>query len=191
MALKLVTPPAAEPITLTEAKAHLRVDIPDDDTLINSLIVSARQYAEMVTRRALITQTWRLLLDEFPTENTIYIPLPPLSAVSSVTYYDLNNTQQTMPSADYIVDTDSQPGRIVLADGKNWPAIYNRPNAVSIQFDAGYGTAANVPQPIKQAMLLMIGHWYENREAVAAGGLSPLPFAVDALLAPYRVWRFG
>lgn len=192
MALSLVTAPAAEPITLAEAKAHLRVDITDDDSLITALITAARQHVEVITRRQLITATWDLTLDTWPDGDTILVPLPPLQSVTSITYKDSAGTVYTLPTIDYIVDTAEEPGRVVLAYGKTWPSTTLYPaGAITVRFTAGYGAAAAVPQAIKQALLLMIGHWYENREAVAGGTVQrEVPFAVEALLWPYRVLRW-
>lgn len=190
MALVLVTAPAVEPITLTEAKSHLRVDITDDDALITALIIAAREYCEGFQNRACITQTWDLWLDSFPSEDYIRIPLPPLQSVASVKYYGTDNAEYTMAAADYFVDNKSEPGRLVLAYGKSWPSVALRPaNGVVVRFVAGYGgTAANVPQKVKQAMLLLIGHWYANREAVLTGSISKeIEFAVNSLLWLGRV----
>lgn len=189
MALKLITPPAEEPITLQEAKLHLRVDSNDDDTLITSLITSAREYCEDFLNRALITQTWDLTLDDWPDEDYIKVPLPPLQSVTSVTYYDTDNNATVMDAADYFVDDQSEPGRVHLAYGESWPSTTLRPaNGVVVRFVAGYGNAANVPQKIKQAMLMLIGHWYENREASVTGTVSrEVEFAVNSLLWLDRV----
>jgi len=192
MALVQVTAPTVEPVSLTEAKVHLRVDITDDDSLIAALIVAARQYVEVLTRRQLITATWDLVLDTWPDGDTILVPLPPLQSVTSITYKDSADTVYTMPAMDYIVDTAEEPGRIVLAYGKTWPSTILYPvGAITIRFTAGYGDALAVPQAIKQAILLLVGHWYENREATIGGTMQhELPFAVEALLWPYRILRW-
>lgn len=192
MALTLVTAPAAEPITLVEAKAHLRVDIADDDSLITALITAARQHVEVITRRALITQTWDLTLDTWPDGGAILMPLPPLQSVTSITYKDSAGTVYTMPATDYIVDKAEEPGRIVLAYGKTWPSVTLYPaGAITVRFTAGYGAASAVPQAIKQAILLLVGHWYESREAVVGGAVQrEIPFAVEALLWSFRVLRW-
>lgn len=190
--LRLVTAPAEEPIALATAKTHLRVDATDDDALITSLIVAARQYAEAVMRRQLVTATWDLALDAWPVGDTITVPLPTLQSVASIKYKDSAGTEATMAATDYIVDTMQEPGRVVLAYGKSWPSVTLYPvSAVTVRFTAGYGAAATVPEAIRQAALLLIGHWYENREAVNVGNVvTPIPMAVDALLAPYRVLRW-
>jgi uncharacterized phiE125 gp8 family phage protein len=186
MALTLVTAPAVEPISSAEAKLHLRVDISDDDNLITALIQTAREVAEDISRRALITQTWKLILDEFPKGDEIAIPLPPLQSVTSITYKDQDGTASTFSSDDYIVNTDTEPGKVVLAYGASWPSTTLYPTgAITVQFKAGFGDAStDVPEKYRQAMLLLIGHWYENREAIATTGAVPkeVPFGVEALL---------
>lgn len=194
MSLTIVTPPAEEPVTLTEAKNHLRVDLTDDDSLISALIVAAREHAEAITRRAFITQTLKLSLDAFPANNgPIYVPMPPLQSVNSLKYFDTDGMEQTLTEGtDFLVDNESEPGRITPAPDTGWPVTQNRPNAVSVEFVAGFGDASKVPQGIKQAILLMVGHWYENREAVTMQGnnAGELPMAVDSLLMMHRIWRF-
>jgi len=191
MITKLVTAPAVEPVTLAEAKAHLRVDITDDDTLISSLITSARQYIERAIRRALVTQTWRASIDEFPASGEIVLPKPPLQSVTSIQYTDINDSTSTIASSTYTVDTDSEPGRIVLKYGQSWPSTsLANTNPVQVTFVAGYGAAADVPAHFKQAILLLAGHWYENREAIAVTGAIPkeMPLAVSSLIGLDRVW---
>ncbi len=265
MALSPVTAPTAEPITLSEAKTHLRVDVTDDDTLITALITAARQYAETFQRRVYITQTWELILDAWPDGDKIEVPLPPLQSVASIKYYGTDNAEYTMPATDYFVDTKNSPGRIALAYGKAWPTLTLRPaNGIVVRFVAGYGTpftvdtatdtltavghtlangdkvrlsnsggalpaglSANtdyyvinastntlqlsatsggaaiditgtgtgthflgaVPQKVRQAILLLVAHWYETREPVAVGKLvAQVPMTVDALLWQDRVF---
>lgn len=192
MPLKLITPPTTEPVSLAEAKAHLRVDGADEDALIDGLITAARQHAEVFTRRAFITQTWELVLDGWPNKESIEIPLPPLRSIVSVTYTDMDGVNTLWDAANYIVDTDSEPGRLVLDYEKTWPAVTLQPaGGIRIRFEAGYGGSADVPQAIKQAMLLHIGFLYEQREAVTVGNIvNRLPLAYDALLWPYRVFSF-
>jgi uncharacterized phiE125 gp8 family phage protein len=185
MRLKLATAPASEPVTLAEAKAHLRVDISDDDTLIDGLIASARRYFEEAARRALITQTWRLSLDGWPSGDEIELPRPPLQSVTSVIYKDQDGNATTWAAANYIVDTDSEPGRIVLAYGQSWPTGVLYPaNPIQITYKAGYGDAgSSVPTQMKQAILLLIGHYYENREDTIAGTtIKAIPLGVHSLI---------
>src|SRR5690554_6904374 len=129
-ALVRVTQPAEEPVTLVEAKTHLRVDATDEDALISSLIASAREHVEAFQLRALVTQTWRLSLDRFPRGRVIRLPRPPLQSVTSITYTDPGGAQQTLSNTLYDVDTDSEPGRIVLKDDADWPDTADVPRAV-------------------------------------------------------------
>lgn len=197
MALKIYTAPAVEPISSTEAKLHCKVDGSADDTLIAGLIIAAREYCESYQNRAYCSQVWDLWLDDWPAGDAIQIPKPPLISVTHVKYYDTANAEATMAVADYFVDAVSEPGRLVLADGKSWPTTTLRPaNGVNLRFTAGYpvgGTEetpdydANVPQRVKQAMLLLIGHWYEQREAATKDVSNEVAFAVKALLNLDRV----
>lgn len=189
MSLVLDTPPASEPITTAEAKSHLRVDISDDDTLIDSLVTAARVHVENITRRQLITATWVESFDCFPDNRycPIYLSKPPLASVSSIEYVDTDGNTTTWSSSNYRVDTASQPGRITPAYNEDWPTdVRDVTNAVSITYVAGYGSATDVPGPIRSAILLLVAHWYENREAVVIGAtVKELPIAVDHLLSDY------
>lgn len=188
--LAVVTPPAEEPLTLAEAKAHLRVDGSDQDPLIAALIGVAREHAEAITRRALVTQTLRLTLDCFAGWD-IELPRAPLRSVTSIQYVDTDGATQTLSSAIYRVDAAAEPGRITPAFGEVWPATRAVTGAVIITFVAGFGAAAAVPQTIKQAMLLAIGHWYEHAEEVITGTIvASTPMGFDALLWPNRVFGF-
>jgi uncharacterized phiE125 gp8 family phage protein len=199
MPLRLVIPPASEPVSLDEAKAHLRVDGNYDDGLIGNLITSARKYLDGkdgILGRALVSQTWELVLDTWPTSgcgfaaNAVQIPLPPLTGITSVKYFDTDGNEQTFSSANYTIDAVSEPGWIVLDQGVSWPALLNAANVITIRFTAGYAT---VPEPISQAILLLIGHWYANRENVLTGfraAAIDVPYTVDALSAPYRLVSF-
>src|SRR5690242_19466185 len=128
--LVLVTPPAVESITLPQAKNHLRVDVTDDDALITTYITAAREACEAFIHGCLVSQTWRVSLDAFPDGRTdpIEIPLEPLESVVSVKWYDQNNNATTLNawsngSGDYILDTDSEPGRLVLPPNQVWPGV--------------------------------------------------------------------
>ena len=191
MLYTLTTPPTVEPVTLNEVKSHLRLESSDsiysaETDLLTALIKIAREQAEHHTRRAFLTQTWTVHLDGWPVKDEIYLPFPPLISVTHVKHTDNDGVQSTF--TDYSIDTGT-PGRIVLDDGETWPTATLRPRSpIEIQFVAGYGaTAAFVPLSIKQAILLMIGHLYENRERTVMGvAINEVPFAVDSLLASYR-----
>ena len=214
MALKLITPPTSEPVSLQEAKTHLRVDYSDQDIEISSLISAARSYCEQFQHRAYVSQQWQLVLDSFPDgrppsslyalyshapvsyrdfKDHIIIPLAPVISIDSVKYYLTDNTEMTMtPSTQYFVDNVSEPGRICLPYMVPWPMTVLRPeNGVIINFTAGYSPVTACPflPQLKAAILLMIGHLYEHREEVTSGAmLSNIPTGVEALLWPNRVF---
>ena len=185
---KVITPPAVEPITTAQAKAQMRVDISDDDTLIERLIKAARVFVETNTRRGLIEQIVEIQLDEFPSDGALPLHvIAPLISVESVSYYDADDTDQTLASSSYYVDDVREPGAIYLAAGEFWPTTTARPDAVRVLVKIGYGaTADTVPDDLVHAMFMLVAHWYENRETVVVG-VTPaeVPFAVNALMGPY------
>lgn len=193
MPLKLITAPAVEPVVLADARAALGLDEVDAtlDANLTRRCTTARQWAEDFTGRALINQTWELVLDGFP-GNEIELLKAPLVSVTSVKYLDTSGVEQTLATSSYVVDTDSDPGRVYLAYGESWPSTRDIQNAVRIRFVAGYGTAAsNVPNPIKDAILIAIGHWTNYQASDEYGvTMTRVPFAAENLLAPYRVLRF-
>lgn len=188
---RITTQPADEPITLAQAKIHLRVDHTADDDLIGALIVAAREYCEDVLGRALIAQTLEGVLDGEPGD-VIELPRPPLISVQSIKFYDEDDVATIVDPAEYLVDRTSERGRIVLNAEGEWPDVNLRPaNSVVIEFSAGYGDAAeDVPAKFRQAMLLLIGHWYTHREEVAVGSGQALqvPMSAAALLQVDRVF---
>ena len=159
-----------------------------EDNLLNMLITSAREYCENYTRRAFATQTLEGYLDCFPSD-VIEIPNPPLQSVTSIKYTDSDSTETTLTEdTDYIVDTDSNIGRIVLPYGESYPSFTPYTvNPIKIRYITGYYASNLIPKALKQAMLLLIGHWYLNREAVAPNMTTEIKFAVQALLSMYRV----
>lgn len=188
MALKRIAPPGSEPISLAEAKAHLRVDIDDDDALITGLIVAAREQAEHRTGRALITQVWELALDDFP-EAEIELPRVPASSIVSVKYMDTSNLEQIVSSGSYGLDNYGIQHWIIPADGFSWPSTNGGANNVRVQFVAGYGVPSEVPESIKAWIKLAIGTWYDRRAAAAELQSYELPqHFVDGLLDPYRTY---
>ena len=192
MALILITPPTIEPVTLNEAKLALRVDIDDDDTLIEFYISAARSWVEEVCRPrlALITQTWKYVADEFPSSDTLELLVYPLISVTAVTYTDENGVTTTIPSANYVVDAISEPGRIRLKSTASWPsATLQVVNGFAVTFTAGFGAAPAAVRPeLRQVIQLLVAHQYENREPIIATGAMPksLEFSVMALLSPWR-----
>jgi len=195
MGLSLITAPASEPITLVEAKAHLRVDISDDDTLINSAITGARQWAEGITRRGFVAQTWDYTLAAFPAWE-IALPLQPVSSVSYVHYVTEAGVTTSFASSaspevpKWTLTTDGPRAMVFPNYNLEWPATRNHGNAITIRFVVGYTT---MPEDIKKALLLLVAHQYEMREPYVVGQgtmVSPVPLTVDALLSPYMLRGF-
>lgn len=190
--IAVVTPAAAEPITLSDAKAHLRVDHNDEDTLIDGLIAAARRYAEGYTRRALAAQVVDVFYDGFPACSPFDLPMPPVQSIDEVAYMAPSDDEETTLEADtYVVDTDAQPARVGLAASASWPATDDRIKTVRIRLTVGPGEGEGIPETIRQAMLLLIGHWYENREEVTLGErAAPVstPRTVSALLAMETIY---
>lgn len=217
MGLSLVTAPASEPVSRTEAKAHLRVDHTSDDTLIDALIVLARQYVEEETNRALFTQTWDWFLDDFPPPNgtekqvtdllnlygydyprfsIIELPKPPLQSITWVKYAHPTTGAMTalVNATDYEYETASERGRLCPVYAKQWPTVKTQLNAVNIRFICGWTDtgASLIPKALKHAMLLLIGAYYEHREAIVMGKdvrELPVPFTVKALCHQHMSWR--
>ncbi len=161
MTLRLITPPAVEPVTLAEAKLFLRVDTTADDALITSLIKAARQKGEELSRRAFLTQTWDLVESQWPANLIFKIPRPPLQSVTSVTYIDYY--QASALWTDYKFDINSEPGRVIL---RSVPGVsLLDAGGILVRFVAGYGDAADdVPENLKTAVKALVGYWYENRQ---------------------------
>ena len=184
------TGPAVEPLTVAEAKLHLRVDISDDDAYIGTLITAAREWVEAYLDRTLITTQLILRAAEFPTEE-LELARPPMVASGTatavvITYTLADTTTATLSTALYRVDRTSTPGNVAPIINGTWPSdVIEDANAVAVTYWAGYGpTSASVPATIRHAMLMLIGHWYESRSTVLVGVTSkPLEFAVESLLA--------
>jgi uncharacterized phiE125 gp8 family phage protein len=196
MRLKLIAPPEVEPVTLDEVKAHLRITHDLEDDLLTSLIATARQKLDGprgLLGRCLITQQWKATLDGFSRE--IVFPFAPVSAVSAITYRDPAGIEQTLAANAYVVSGlgDDELGSIGPVRGKSWPFIPYFPGSVSITFTAGYGDGPeDVPEPVRTAIKMLVGHLYENREAVTfgSGSMIETPIGWHDLVADYRIRGF-
>lgn len=142
-----------------------------EDIQIQNMITVARRNVEALTNRVLITQTWDMEMDRFPSIDVIKMPLPPLQSITSINYYDTDGVESTFSNTLYQVDTLSFQGRIGLHDGEEWPTETLRTlNGVIIRFVAGYGSnTTDVPEEFRQAIMMLVGHYYENREITASG----------------------
>jgi uncharacterized phiE125 gp8 family phage protein len=200
MAKRLITPPAEPPVSIEYVKTKLRIDHDDSDDDLAAYIASATDLAQEFLGRALVTQTWELLLDEFP-EHEIAIPMPPLQSVESVKYDNEDGDETTIAAADYTVDSSSGsagaegPGWVVPNVDVEWPTPIEAINAVRVRFVAGYAPSAespenlteNIPAAIKQAIVLCVKYWYDGEMDIDE--LQGLPTGVEPLLRKYRVLR--
>ena len=186
--LNRITAPAATPVSLSELKAHLRIEHSADDTLLGALLATA--VAEIdgrdgYLRRAIVTQTWETFYSRFPACRRIVLPMPPLRSVAFIKYYDGANVEQTFDAANYEVVNEGVDGYIMLQANASWPATYEREKAVTARFECGYGDAAATPANIKHAILLRCGELYHYRgDGEGSPALSP---SVKSLLNPSRL----
>jgi hypothetical protein len=194
-----------QPITLAEAKLHLRLEIPDDDSLVAALVAAAALRASAELRQTLLLTTFDWYLDLFPSggggyfnrqirqqglnpqwlpngQAILYVPNPPLVSVTSVNYYDSTGNLATVDPTSYWVSTGIG-SRIQPLIGRVWPVVRPQIDGVVVRYTSGVANASLVPDNVKAAMKLMIGHWYEHREEVADFQLMTVPNAVDALLS--------
>jgi uncharacterized phiE125 gp8 family phage protein len=180
-----LTEPATEPLSYSDVKAYLRLNDDSEQEFVTSLITVARQIVESQIWRPLISQTWAMQFDYSEIGTNIYnINKAPLLSVTDVKYYDEDNTLQTLAASQYEVDIYGSPARFRLI---NVPKLKDRMNAMQLNFTCGYTNAAAVPSPIKQAMYLIIGHLYENRQDVVTGTqVHQIPDSSKYLLEPYR-----
>lgn len=190
MQLKIHTEPAQEPITATEAKEFARIDTTVEDLVIEGLIKAARIHAEAYTRRQFVTATWNAWLDGWPGKNYIELPLGRLQSVVSVVYTDSDAVAATLvPNTEYLVDTNSEKGKIFLPYGETWPSFTPFPvNAIAIRFICGFGDRSAVPMAIKTAIKMIFADMYGNREAQTTDVIYENKMS-EKLLAPYKFWR--
>ncbi|MBV1702643.1 MAG: head-tail connector protein [Hyphomicrobiales bacterium] len=183
-----LSPPVTEPLQLADVKAWLKIDFADDDAMIAALIPAARMVVETHTRRKLLTQTWRLVLDHWPQDNMVILPLAPFQSIAAITVFDASNQGQSLSASLYFLDNSPDAARMLFAIAP--PAPQRQIAGINIDVVAGYGAGADsVPQPILQAMRMLIAHWYEDRGDGASVSGARLPAVVAALLDPFRIMR--
>ena len=186
--LSINTAATSDPVTTAEAKTHLAIDDDYYDTFVGSLISAATGHVENMTNRQIMSATYDLKVDRFPSgRRRLFIPKGQLTSVTSVTYTDTNGDSQTFSSSDYSVVTDQEPGFIEPVYDKVWPAARLQAETVAVRFVAGYASASDVPDGIKQAILLTVGHWFANREAVSNGSFTEVPMAVESLANQFKI----
>lgn len=185
-----------EVLTLEEMKDHLRIGYGEtaEDELLKGLRKAAQEHVENYTNRKLSPAKWKVYFDQWPSGDSFEIPYPPLRSIPStgLKYTMSSGGSTTFSSTAWASDTVSTPGRLVLDYNDEWPteSLHNR-NPIEITVLCGYSSAGKIPQPVKQAMLLLAGNWYENREnSIVGPSVAELPFGVKALLAPYRIFSF-
>jgi uncharacterized phiE125 gp8 family phage protein len=193
MRLEVATVPTEEPVSLASLKLHARVEDTTDDDLIAELGVSARQRVESDTGRALCTQKWVAWLDAFPDSSSepIYLPLPPLFAVTKISYYNTSGVLTEWGATYYQTDGDTSMvsrARVLPAYGQDWPSTRDMLNAVKIEFTCGYGVASTVPRQLRHAIKLLVGTWYEHRETLMVGTNAteiPAPASYGWIIGPF------
>lgn len=190
MALVLTSGPAVEPVTVADAKAHLRIDASAEDVLLGSLLLTSRLHIEAALGLALINQTWMLVLDRWPGDGIVEIPIAPLQAITAVRVRDTAGTPSVVAPTSYLVDIASKPPRLVWNNAA--PPVPGRfANGIEIDLSVGFGAnAASVPAPLKHAILMLTAHWYEHRDPVEIGSATArIPDAVHDLIQPFRKIR--
>ena len=186
MILNRTVDPSGALVSTADAKTHLRVDGSDEDVLIDALVAVATNAVEEMTGRALLTQTWKMRMPRPSGE--VRLPKTPAASLSSVAYFDRDEVEQTATLGDFLLLAGRDKATVRPASGADWPEAYDRPDAVSITWVAGYGAAADVPAELVHAVKLMLGHLFEHREAVSAGvTMTETPIAVDHLVGLHRV----
>lgn len=185
--------PANRPFTLAEAKQHLRVDDTAEDAYIDTLISAVTKHVQGYIGRTLISTTYTWKLDRFPRSQNLTFPRPPLQSIASIAYINQDGDSTTWGSTYYNLDTVSHPARLEPAYSESWPITRAQNNAVTVTYTAGYGDEAeDVPVDIRQGMLFLLGHLYENRQdvVVGTGFVTNVPKASEWLIDPYRIYAF-
>lgn len=183
----------SEPVSIQEAKLHCHVDGNEEDGRISGLISGARAEVENICGRQLLTATWVHRLDTFPGTGTILLPVSPVQSITSVAYTDIAGDGQTVAGTVYDWDLNSSIPRIFLKYGQSWPSAQGITNAVTVTFVTGYGDGiADVPDCARNAILLLVGTAYRNRESVITGTIvSELKGVLEGMLDPITIWEFA
>lgn len=188
MTLSMLAGPRLEPISVAEAKLFLRIDNDAENDVIAALITTARLHVERLTRRIVLEQTWRLYLDDLPKNNLVELGIGPVRDVLQVVCYNDDGEPRVIPAKDYVVDVSAVPARIKFRRSE-YSSGTRILNGYEIDFIAGFGaTTLHVPADIRQAIMMLVAHWFENRSAVAMDvNLVSTPKGVNELIKPYRV----
>ena len=180
----LLAGPAQEPVSLAEAKAFLRVDDGAEDALIATLIGAARLHVEGVTGRALLAQSWRVVLDDWPGNGQVKLPVTPFRSVTQIIAYDADGAGHEVPLAQFL----SEPDRLVLPRTVAGMPLLRERQGIEIDYVAGFGSEPEeVPADIRQALLVLVAYWFEHRDAViVAGSGAVVPSGFDRLVASHK-----
>lgn len=191
MALQLRTGPAVEPISLEETKSFMRIDGSDDDILINSLIAAARIYIETTMGLIMISESWSYYIDKWPNKSVIYMPLSPIISVDEIRIHSSPSSYETLEAEHYQADIYSNHPRIKILNTPSTTPLASSLNQIEIQITAGFGDQiSDVPSDLKQAMLMLVTHWFEKREPIGYGGtFVKVPVAIEAILSNYKKYR--
>jgi uncharacterized phiE125 gp8 family phage protein len=187
----LLAGPTAEPVSLDDAKAYLKLDTTDDDALVTTLISAARFHIEGTTGRALLSQSWRVVVDDWPAAGLVRLPIAPLISLTAITAYDGDGNPSTLSLSGVLWDAIASPTVLFLPAGFGAGVLLRDRQGIEIDYVAGFGSdPADVPATLRQALLTLVAYWFENRDAVLLAGTgSIVPAGIDMLLGPYRSVR--
>lgn len=183
----LLAGPAEEPVSLARAKGHLRVEDDAEDGLIEGLVTAARIHIEGVTGRALVAQTWRIVLDHWPADRVIYLPVSPVIALVGICAIDPDGAPTEIDLGQFSVETNVSPARLFVPETVAGMPTLRKRRGIEIEIEAGFGQeAADVPGDLCQALLTLVGNWYENRDGLVPGAMPFSPAGFDRLVSPYK-----
>jgi len=186
----LLAGPAEEPVSLAEARAFLRLDSEAEDGLVSTLVAAARLHVESVTGRALVNQSWRLVLDAWPTDCVVTLPVSPLVSLTAITAYDEDGDDHAVPMAQFEAATGVTPARLILPRTVAGMPVLRERFGIEVDYVAGFGEADDVPSDLKRGVLALVAHWFEHRDAVlVAGSGAVIPPGFNQMISPYRQVR--
>lgn len=187
----LHTPPLIEPVSLDEAKQYLKIDTNAEDDLISRLIVTARQHVETLSDLILIEQIWRVYFNNWPSNAQLTLPVMPISTITSLKTYNQEDVASEIDAVHYYGDSISTPPQLILRPSRSWIKPARPVNGIEVEVVAGFGPmASDVPEPLRQAILLLVAHWYENRHAACDGQPNhDINAAINKVIAPFKVKR--
>lgn len=184
----LLAGPAQEPVSLGQMKAHLRVEDEAEDGLIEALIVAARVHVESLTSRALLSQTWRVVLDGWPQTRAIRLPVSPMVSLTEIRCYDAGNAEHLIGVEQFLPDGQASPARLICPAAVEGAPVLRERMGIEIDYVAGFGTEpADVPADLIQSLKTLVAYWYENRDAVLVSGAgASVPAGFERLVSAYR-----